>query len=182
MKAVVLMANGTEEMEATTAIDILRRAEITVTACSVEEQLLVTCSRLLKVECDALLESGKFKDYDILVLPGGLSGADTFRSNQKVQSLMQHFCETKGKYLAVICAAPIALLPLKLAKGRKITSHPSVKTQFLNDYEYMEERVVHDGNLITSRGPGTAIEFALKIVEVVLGTEKRDEVASPMIL
>ena len=161
--AIVLLSNGTEEMEAVICLDILTRAGIKVISCSLDEQTLVTCSRGVKLVADTylddllskggddLLSKGGALDYNALVLPGGMEGARAFASDQRVQKLLKEFDEQK-KLLAVICASPVALAAGQIGKGKRITSHPCVKDEIKSLYEYSEERVVLDGHLLTSRG------------------------------
>ncbi|KAI9190812.1 class I glutamine amidotransferase-like protein [Polychytrium aggregatum] len=181
--ALVLIADGSEEMEAVISIDVLRRAGLAVTVASVKGKQ-VTCSRQVQIVSDTELDSlgEAAKGFDVLVLPGGLGGAKTFKESHSIHSLMAAYLQDSTKHLAIICASPIALAAANLGHGRRITSHPSVKAELDRDYVYLEERVVVDGNLITSRGPGTSFEFALTIVEQLLGAAKRNEVAAPMIL
>jgi protein DJ-1 len=122
--------------------------------------------------------------YDILILPGGGPGAKTFCATSEVLDLINEFRKA-GKWVATICAATTALVAAqKQSDGEKgrVTSHPSVKEEVeKGGWEYSEERVVVDGKLVTSRGPGTAMLFALTIVELLCGREKRDEVEGPMV-
>ena len=119
-------------------------------------------------------------------MPGGAPGAKTFCSNDAVLELISSF-RKKGKWVAAICAATTALVAAEKMSGeegkKRVTSHPSVKEEVLTaGWQYSEDRVVVDGNVVTSRGPGTAMGFSLKIVELLCGKEMRDEVAGPMIV
>ncbi|KAI8903561.1 class I glutamine amidotransferase-like protein [Gorgonomyces haynaldii] len=125
-------------MEAVISIDVLRRAGIQVTVCGVDDGT-IECSRQVKIVPDTRISQLE-NDYDLLVLPGGLGGAKTFSSDVRVQDLLQSFFESQ-KWIGIICASPISLLSRGLGKGRKITSHPSVKSQMVG-YDYQEERVV----------------------------------------
>jgi len=122
--------------------------------------------------------------YDILILPGGGPGAKTFCATREVLELLNEFRKA-GKWVATICAATTALVAAQKQFGRekgRVTSHPSVKEEVEEGgWEYSEERIVVDGKLVTSRGPGTAMLFALTIVELLGGKEKRDEVQGPMV-
>ncbi|ORY46879.1 DJ-1-like protein [Rhizoclosmatium globosum] len=182
VRVLVVVADGSEEMETVICVDVLRRAQIEVTLASVGAQV-VTCSRNVRLHADAQLNLSD-SDFDAVVLPGGLGGAKAFAENAALHTLLKAF-ESKGKLVAAVCAAPIALHPANIAKGKQITSHPSVKDQLVaaNWFgEYKEDRVVVDGNLITSRGPGTSFEFALSIIKYLCGKEKAEEVAGPMVL
>ncbi|KAJ3023080.1 UNVERIFIED_CONTAM: hypothetical protein HDU68_008807 [Siphonaria sp. JEL0065] len=184
-KALVVVADGSEEMEAVICIDVLRRAQVSVMTASLGFKTVV-CSRQVTLVADSTLSDIDASSFDIVVLPGGLGGAQAFAASTDLHSLLRSF-ESSGRIIAAICAAPIALAPAQVAKDKRITSHPSMKTQlqeskWFKEYAGDEERVVVDGNLITSRGPGTSFEFALSIVKKLVGVEKANEVAGPMVL
>ena len=187
-KALVLVADGTEDMEAVITIDVLRRAQIQVDVANVHSktQAHVECANKTKIlpdlsPQDLVKLKSNIDAYDIIILPGGMAGAVTFAKDPVVQSLLMEF-QNAGKYVAAICAGPIALLPGQIHQGKLITSHPSVRQQLVGAYQYVEERVVADAKLITSRGPGTAFDFALSIVSKLLGRDKAVEVSQPMLL
>lgn len=181
-KAVVLIANGSEEMEAVIAIDVLRRAEITVTVAGVGGVEPKKCSRGVNIVPDIDITSAiEAAPYDVVVLPGGNQGAQTFAESSDVKKLLeiqlQHSC-----HIGAICAAPIALKSHGIIqKETRMTSHPAVRNIF-SDFSYSEARVVQDNKIITSRGPGTSFEFALAIVEALCGKDVKEKVASPLIL
>ncbi len=176
----VPIADGTEEIEAVTIIDVLRRAGAEVTVASVGERQ-VTASRGVKIEADCLIDACKGRDFDLIVLPGGIPGAEHLRDNPVLKEILLHQKIT-GKWYGAICAAPAVVLePHGLLAGRQATCHPNhVKT--LSDPSAVESRVVVDGNCVTSRGPGTAMEFSLKLVELLFGREKMEAVAAPMVV
>lgn len=120
-------------------------------------------------------------EYDAIVVPGGAKGAEIISSNDDVVKLLSAFYG-KGKIVACVCAGSLAAKAAGIGMDNAITSHPSVKSELEKDYRYQEDRVVIANNLITSRGPGTSFEFALALVEALVGKEKRDEIAGPMIL
>ncbi|CAG8446536.1 4561_t:CDS:2 [Funneliformis caledonium] len=188
-KALMLVADGSEEMETVIPIDVLRRAQIDVTVAGIalQNENYAKCSRGVMIVPDQsfsnISEENLFKKciYDVIIIPGGLAGAQTISSNSEVQRLLAS-AHQSGKFIAAICAGTIAIKSANINKGGKITSHPVVKADLENDYDYQEERVVVDNKVISSRGPGTAFLFALTIVEQLLGKEKRDEISSPMIL
>ncbi|KAI3632402.1 hypothetical protein MIR68_009508 [Amoeboaphelidium protococcarum] len=190
MKAIVLISDGSEEMEAVIAIDVLRRAQIQVDVVIVTTSRTVVCSRQVKIEADSCLsELQNVDSYDALILPGGLAGAKFFCSDAQVQSLLKRYVNAPQKVIGIICASPIALVESGLCKGCKITSHPSVKSQLDHDYEYVDdERVVtatiNEGGskLITSRGPGTSFDFALSVVKELAGESTVEQVKAPMML
>ncbi|KAJ1647457.1 hypothetical protein J3B02_001496 [Coemansia erecta] len=188
-KAIVFVADGTEEMEATITIDVLRRAGIQVLVLAVEATIgePVTCSRNVKIVPDAYLgdDSAKIGAFDAVIVPGGAQGAATLSQNDQVKSILADFHAQK-KIVAAICAGSLAIktagIQSKVPQPLRLTSHPSVKDQLENDFVYKEDRVVVDANLVTSRGPGTAFEFALSLVSLLAGEDKAREVAGPMML
>jgi protein DJ-1 len=149
-----------------------------------------SCSRNIKIVPDTTTIPTT-PTADILILPGGAVGASTFSKTSEVQSLIRSYRDA-NRYLGVICASTTALVAsvggtgktegLESGRKVKVTSHPSVKEEVVQaGWEYSEDRVVVDGNVITTRGPGTTMGFALKIVEILLGADKRKEVAEPML-
>ena len=162
----VLLANGFEEIEAVTIIDVLRRAEIDVVTLSVagggSNGLSVQGSHGIAVEADKTLPVGADTDWDMVLLPGGLPGATNLRDHPQVQALLQKQ-DARGGKIGAICAAPIALGAAGILQGKRATSYPGFEDE-LHGAECVEDRVVADGNIVTSRGPGTSLEFALAIV------------------
>jgi 4-methyl-5(b-hydroxyethyl)-thiazole monophosphate biosynthesis len=159
-KALVLLATGFEEIEAVSIIDILRRANIDVTSASLGEKNVVGAHGIT-VLADKKLEAIGSTQYDVVVLPGGQPGSNNLRDDARVLKLLreQH---AAGRFVAAICAAPIALEAAGLLKGKAATSYPGYD---LPSAKYSTERVVVDGHVVTSRAPSTAIEFSLAIVE-----------------
>ncbi|KAG5307408.1 PARK7 deglycase, partial [Acromyrmex insinuator] len=179
--ALVLLADGTEEMEAVITIDVLRRAGITVTAAGVQDSNCVKCSRDVKICTESLFKDVQEKSYDVVVLPGGLGGAKTFTSSEEVGRLLQKQ-DKENKLIAAICAAPTALKAHNIGKGKRITSYPSMKRDLCDYYDYQDDKnVVIDGNLITSRGPGTAFDFGLTIVEILINLKEATDVANKLL-
>lgn len=176
----VPIANGTEEMEAVMIIDILRRANTTVVVASVEDKLEIVASRKVKLVADTSLDEAVQLPYDLIVLPGGLPGAQAFANSEKLVNLLKKQMESNRPYGA-ICASPALVLePHGLLKGKKATAFPAMCNK-LSDQSAAENRVVIDANLITSRGPGTSMEFSLAIVEKFFGREKALELAKAMV-
>jgi 4-methyl-5(b-hydroxyethyl)-thiazole monophosphate biosynthesis len=174
-KVAVLLANGFEEGEALFVVDIIRRAGFICDAVSVEEEI-VQGSHGIKTIADLLLKKADLDSYDMIVLPGGLPGADTLRDNETVISWVKDFAARPDKYVAAICAAPQVLAKAGVTTGRRLTSYPGEKyqklftdAQYVDDNSLTEECVVVDGNLITSRGPGTTLPFAYRLVEILGG-------------
>ncbi|NLJ70524.1 MAG: DJ-1/PfpI family protein [Clostridiaceae bacterium] len=182
-KIAVLFADGFEEVEALSVVDFLRRANIETTMVSIKDSLDVTGAHEIELKCNGLLSDLKAniaKDYDGVVLPGGLPGAEYLRDSESVIELIKQMAEN-DKIIAAICAAPIALERAGLTVGNKGTSYPGFDTQ-LSYSEYKEEIVVQDGNLITARGPATAIYFALKIIEVLCSKDVSDQIAEDLLV
>ncbi len=176
----VPIADGTEEIEAVTIIDVLRRAEAEVTVASVGA-LQVTASRGVKLVADCLIAACKGRDFDLIVLPGGMPGAAHLRDNPVLKELLLRQRNAQRWYGA-ICAAPAVVLePHGLLAERQATCHPN-HVQGLSDPSAVASPVVVDGNCVTSRGPGTAMAFALKLVELLFGKERMEAVAAPMVV
>lgn len=178
--ALVLLAPGSEEMEVTIVVDVLRRAGVTVTLAGVGGAHAATCSRGIRILPDVALEAtvGKF---DALVLPGGGPGSQRFCDSKLVGRWLQGQWARSG-IVAAICAAPLALQRHGIAHGARLTGHPSAHAQLSESYEVSRERVVEDGQLVTSQGPGTSFEFALALVRRLCGEAVAQEVAGPMVL
>uniref|UniRef100_H2YLH5 protein deglycase n=1 Tax=Ciona savignyi TaxID=51511 RepID=H2YLH5_CIOSA len=180
-KALVLLADGAEEIEAVVVIDVLRRADIDVTVAGLTGDGIVTCSRKVKIKPDMdIASAAKNAPYDVIILPGGLQGA-TALSKAAVVGEMLKDQEKCQRIIGAICAAPIAIKAHKIGVGKQITSYPAFKDQF-TEYKYSEATVVSDGNLITSRGPATAMQFALEIVRQLCGEEVATATAAPMLV
>lgn len=164
--AIVLLADGFEEIEAISIIDILRRAKIDVTTVSLEREV-VRGSHQISVLADATLDGIGENLADAIVLPGGMPGSANLRDDRRVQELVRRYA-AQQKLVCAICAAPIVLEAAGVLCGRRATSYPGYD---LPSARYEEERVVEDSNMITSRGPGTAMEFALRLVDRLAGRD-----------
>ncbi len=171
----VPLAQGCEELEAVTITDLLVRAGIRVTTCGLDDQP-VTASRGLTIIPDSSIERLETTDFDLIVLPGGLPGADFLRDNTTLQQLLKNQARQQ-RYVAAICAAPKALAAAGLLDGKTATAYPGVLQALGNDQITISSSAIEiDGNVITSRGPGTAMDFALTLIELLEGRNKRDEV------
>ena len=180
VNVLVPIADGTEEIEAVTIIDVLRRAEAEVTVASVGA-LQITASRGVKLVADCLIETCKGRDFDLIVLPGGLPGAEHLRDSPVLKEMLLRQ-NSAQKWYGAICAAPAVVLePHGLLIERQATCHPN-HVQALSDPSAVAAPVVVDGNCVTSRGPGTALAFSLKLVELLFGKEKMEAVAAPMVV
>ncbi|KAJ7653890.1 class I glutamine amidotransferase-like protein [Mycena polygramma] len=186
--AVILLADGTEEMEFTITYDTLVRAGIKCCSAYVpadkssEERPYATGSRGIRIMYDALFDEQQFLPVDFVQCaghPGGAKGAETMSNNAAVQNLVRDFL-AKDKIVGMICAGNLAALSAKLGR-QPLTSHPSVKAELESDFDYSEDPVVVSNKLVTSRGPGTAFPFALTLVELLCGADKRAEVRGPMV-
>lgn len=178
-KAAVLLADGFEEIEALTAVDLLRRAKVYVDTVSISEEYIVHGAHGINVQTEDLFEEVNFVDFDVIVLPGGMPGTKNLEEHGGVRRLVKDFCES-GRNVAAICAAPGILGGLGLLKGKYAACHPSVEEK-LSGAVISKLPVMLDGNIITSRGVGTAIDFALKLVEILEGKEKADEIAEAIV-
>lgn len=170
-KVLVALAPGFEEIETITVVDILRRAGARVVLAATEKGL-IEGSRGVSVLPNTLIDQIDDKDFDLLVLPGGQPGTTNLQNNEKVKAIIQNMYQSR-KQIAAICAAPTILHSTGILKNTVVTSHPSVKDQ-LKNINYSEEHVVIDGNIVTSRSPGTALEFSLKLVEILFGRDRMD--------
>lgn len=178
-KVIIVLANGFEEIEAVTAIDILRRAGIEVTVAGLGDTK-ARGSRGLNVIADKKLDDAGF-DFDAAVFPGGVQGAANLAGSQKVKGLIEKMLQDK-KIIAAICASPAILLaPMGILKNKSATCFPGMQESFGKETLYREENVVLDGNIITSRGPATALEFSLKIAEKLAGKETADRVRKALL-
>ena len=177
-KVAVFLAPGFEEIEAVIPIDVLRRAEVEVIVAGLQPGP-VTGSHGITIQPDATIEEVRPEDVDMVVLPGGLPGTDNLREDGRVREFIRKMDEA-GKYTCAICAAPTVLKAAGVVRGRALTSHPAVK-QDLARLNYREDRVVVHGSMVTSRGPGTAMEFALELVRLLEGEQKADELATFML-
>ena len=159
MRLIVPLAEGFEEIEAVAVIDVLRRANIKVDVVGIEDEI-VSGRNGVKILCDKIIADVKPEDYDGIVLPGGNPGYKNLESNQQVVNLIKSF-NSKGKLIAAICASSTILERIGVLEGKKATCYPALRDKIKN---FVDEKVVIDRNIITSQGPGTAIEFALEIV------------------
>ena len=174
-KVLVPLAQGCEELEAVTVVDLLRRAGIEVITAGLDERP-VRASRGMVLVADMTLASALLQEYDMIVLPGGLPGADNLRDDDRIIERLRSM-SAAGKYTAAICAAPKVLAHAGLLQGKRATSFPgALETDSIPELDYLERPVVMDGNVITSRGPGTAMDFALALIELLAGKQRRDEV------
>ncbi len=168
-KVLVILAEGFEEIEAITPIDVLKRAGLEVTLAGVSSKT-VSGAHGIKFQTDILLDDYKGLP-DAVILPGGLPGAKNLAESPKVVELVKKMNHEK-KIIGAICAAPaLVLAPSGILNGRKATCYPGFEKNFSSEVSFSLERVIVDGHVITSRGPGSALEFALQLVEILAGKE-----------
>jgi len=179
-KVALFLANGFEEIEALSTIDILRRAGVNVTTVSISDNHMVTGAFQVPVKADKLFDETDYSAMDMLVLPGGMPGAKHLNEHAGVKKQLLHFA-TEGKEIAAICAAPMVFGGLGLLEGKKATCYPSFESE-LKGATTTGEKVVIDGNITTGKGPGFAFDFALALVEKLMGAAVRKEVESGMLL
>jgi 4-methyl-5(b-hydroxyethyl)-thiazole monophosphate biosynthesis len=176
----VPLAEGCEELEAVTILDLLVRAGIKVVSAGLQEGP-VRCSRGTVIVPDMTLDKALEQDYDMLVLPGGLPGADHLDNDPRIKALLVNMANAE-KFTAAICAAPKVLASAGLLDHKRATSYPGIIDNMdIDGLSYASDAVVRDGNVITSRGPGTAMDFALQLIELLAGQEKRNEVESGLV-
>jgi 4-methyl-5(b-hydroxyethyl)-thiazole monophosphate biosynthesis len=179
-RVLVPLANGCEELEAVTIIDLLRRAGVEVVTAGLTDGP-VTASRGVVLLPDQPLDAVLGEDFDMIVLPGGVSGADNLDADPRIHGLLQRMAEA-GRHTAAICAAPKVLLNAGLLDQHRATAYPGIITDATaGSAKLMDDPVVVDGTVVTSRGPGTAMDFALTLIEQLLGAAKRQEVETPLV-
>lgn len=171
----VPLAQGCEELEAVTIIDLLRRAEVKVTTASLNDQPIVA-SRGTKLLADTTLDQVMNQEFDMVVLPGGLPGADHLNEDLRIHEVLKK-AVVNDHYIAAICAAPKVLATAGLLDNKKATAYPGVLEALENNVvDITGVAVQQDGKVLTSRGPGTAMDFALDIIACLVGNEKRVQV------
>ena len=177
--AVMFLADGFEEVEALTAVDLLRRAGVEVTTVSISGQLSVTGRSRISVLADTVFDEAETGMADLLILPGGQPGTSNLMKHEGVAAALKK-AAADGRKTAAICAGPTVLGHLGLLKGRKAACYPGCEGG-LDGAEVLEEKVVTDGNVITSRGAGTAVPFALALIEALEGREEADRIAESIV-
>ncbi|MBN1670999.1 MAG: DJ-1/PfpI family protein [Kiritimatiellae bacterium] len=179
-RAMVPLADGVEEMEAVIIMDVLRRADWEVVSVGLKPAV-VRASRGVKLQPDAVWDEVDPGVFDVLMLPGGAEGTATLAGDERVLDMVRTYAQA-GKWLCAICAAPLVLQAAGVLQARhRVTCHPAVADK-LTVTRCREERVVVDGHFVTSRGPGTAFEFALTVVMLVDGKDLVDDLTKALIL
>ncbi len=180
-KILVPLAEGFETIEALSIVDVFRRAACTVDLAAIGNTLQVTSSHGVSVIADKLLEQCADEEYNLIVLPGGIPGAENLKNSELLVTLLKKQNDANMLYGA-ICASPAVVLEHHgLLDGKKATCHPGFVDK-LSSAEYAGENVVSDGNCVTSKGAGTSIDFALELLGILMGEEKKKEVAQGMVI
>lgn len=174
-RVLIPLANGCEELEAVTVIDLLRRAQITVVTASLTADRQVSASRGVTLLADTTLDAVLTDDFAMIVLPGGQPGADNLNAEPRIHQLLKNMA-AQNKWLAAICAAPLVLATAGLLDGYRATAYPGVLTDKWPNIKRLDAAVVIDGRRVTSRGPGTAMDFALTLIELLAGSERQQVV------
>lgn len=176
----VPLAQGCEELEAITITDLMTRAGIKVTTASLDDRP-VKASRGITIIADTSIDKIADENFDMIVLPGGLPGADHLRDDEHVQQMLKRHAES-GQYVAAICAAPKALAQAGILEGKTATSYPGVLEALkLADTRISTAPIEIDGKVVTSRGPGTAMDFALQLIELLKGKQTRQDVEKGLV-
>ncbi|MES9823835.1 MAG: DJ-1 family glyoxalase III [Candidatus Thiodiazotropha endolucinida] len=179
-RVLVPLAEGCEELETVTITDLLTRADIEVVTAGLKEGP-VKASRGITLVPDTTLDAVMDQAFDMMVLPGGLPGADNLDADPRIHEMLKRLNQ-QGKFTAAICAAPKVLAGAGLLQGRRATSYPGVLDNMdLPQVDVQLERVISDDRVITSRGPGTAMDFALELIEQLSGRETRDQVEQGLV-
>lgn len=178
MRTLVVLAEGFEEIEAVTPIDLLRRAGIEVHIAGLDS-INITGARSITINCDIVVDEID-SIYDAIIIPGGMPGAKNLSESKKLQDIiMEHY--NRGKLIGAICAAPVVVLsPLSILDDRVFTCYPGFESRF-NRGEFSESRVVVSENIVTSRGPGTAMEFSLKLIEILQSRHDSNKIKEAII-
>lgn len=178
-RVLVPLAEGCEELEAVTVIDLLRRAGVEVIVAGLEAGI-VKASRGVLLQPDTTLDEALSQNYDMVVLPGGGPGSDRLNADNRIRELLLKMAESE-KFTAAICAAPKVLVSAGILQGKSATCYPGVMDNQVLPGLDTDQAVVQDGKVVTSRGPGTAIDFALKLIENLEGLDKRNEVEAGLV-
>jgi 4-methyl-5(b-hydroxyethyl)-thiazole monophosphate biosynthesis len=178
-RVLIPLAQGCEELEAVTIIDLLRRAGIDVVTAGLDDQP-VKASRGVVLIPDTVIDEVLDQEFDMIVLPGGLAGAQQLNEDSRILTLLKRLYQ-EGKYTAAICAAPTVLATAGLLDNKMATSYPGILEKLdLQSTELTTQVVQIDGKVVTSRGPGTAMDFALALIELLLDKDTRDGVERPL--
>ena len=176
----VHLAEGFEEIEALTVVDLMRRAQIDVQTVAMGEDKMVTGAHGIAVQADILQEEADYSASEMLVLPGGMPGTTHLMENETLGREIQSYVQI-GRWVAAICAAPMVLGHLGVLEGKQATIYPGMEMHLIGATPIHEQKVVKDGRIITSKGPGTAMDFALALVEELKGKSAADELRGELV-
>ena len=179
-EVLIPLADGYEEIEAITLIDILRRADIQVTTASLSDSKEIHGAHGVDIIADTTLDEVKEQSFDMVVLPGGQPGSDNLNADPRIHEILRRHRATQ--WVGAICAAPKVLVDAGVVEQLTITAYPGVLDTQNSAIRLSTEAIECDGKVITSRSPGTAMEFALTIIEKLIGSEKRDAIAMDLAL
>uniref|UniRef100_A0A7E4V4F0 D-lactate dehydratase n=1 Tax=Panagrellus redivivus TaxID=6233 RepID=A0A7E4V4F0_PANRE len=178
--ALVIVFPGVEDIETSVTVDLLRRAEVNVTTASLNDASTITMSKKTIITPDAKLSDVESKDFDAIIVPGG-PGTFEILENAKLGALLKKY-EAAGKIVAAICAAPLIFTVHGVGKDGTVTSYPGVRDKIVAaGYAYSDEKVVVSKNIVSSRGPATSFDFALKLIELLKGKESADQVSKAIL-
>lgn len=180
MHVCVQLAEGFEEVEAISIIDVLRRAELNVTTVSMGEDLMIKGAHKIEVKADKLFKEVNYDYIDMIILPGGMPGSKNLEEHTGLSEKIKSFAD-KGKYLAAICAAPMVYGKMGLLINHNAISYPGFES-FLEGAKIVDEKVVQSDKIITSKGPGTALYFGLKLVEILKGKNIARDIKKAMLI
>ncbi len=174
------MADGFEEIEAITPIDILRRANLDVTTVSITNDLMVTGAHAITLKADISIKDVNTSEIDMAVLPGGMPGSKNLNESTEVKNILQDL-SVRGKLIGAICAAPMVLGNMGLLKDKKAICYPGFEDQ-MKGAILASNKVETDTNITTGKGPGVSTQFALRLVELLVDQQTADEIAAAMML
>lgn len=179
-KALLILADGFEEIEAVAPFDILKRAGVELVICGISEKEVLS-ARGLRISLGTLLDEVNPDEFDALILPGGSLGAENLSKSEKLRNLIKDM-NANGKIVSAICASPVVVLsPTGILTGKKATCYPGMEKDFPEDVKFLDKEVVVDGNVVTGRGPATVYRFGFTLVELLAGREIADSVKKAML-
>lgn len=178
-KAVIFLADGCEEVEALTIVDILRRGGVEILGVAIGGQLDIRGSHNIVFKADKLIDDVDFDEYDMVILPGGMGGRNNLLASEAVLNILDRY-NSSHKLIAAICAAPTILGRLGILKGKNAVCYPGLEAE-LTGAELCDANVVIDDNIITSKGPATAMEFSLRLLDVLADKATADSVAEGLL-
>ncbi len=180
-KVAVILADGFEEIEALTVVDLLRRAQLYVDTVSIQDDYMVHGSHGITVQTEDMFDEVNFADIDVIVLPGGKVGTENLKADEGVRREVTSFIND-NKMVAAICAAPTILADLGFVKGKRITCHPTVEMEIQGAGGVLTRLpATVDGNIVTGQAAGSAMEFALKLIEILVDKDKSEEIAGNIV-